>query len=272
MNPTDPGADDFDHNEGQQFYYRALTALNESKVPFLLGGAYALERYTGIARDTKDLDLFVRPEDCRRALTALSDNGCQTELTFPHWLGKAYCGEYFADIIFSSGNAVAKVDDEWFRHAIDDEMLGVPVKLCPVEETIWSKAFVMERERYDGADIAHLLLARADKMDWRRLLSRFGRHWRVLFSHIVLFGFVYPSKRSQIPEWVVGELVGNLNAEISAPAPTEPVCQGTLLSREQYLIDIEQWGYKDPRLIPGGTMTPAETDLWTEAIDHQKKN
>jgi hypothetical protein len=272
MNSTAPGADDVDHNEGKLFYYRTLVALNESKVPFLLGGAYALERYTGIARDTKDVDLFVRPEDCPRALAALAANGCETALTFSHWLGKAFCGEYFADIIFSSGNGVVRVDDEWFEHAGDSEMLGVPVKLCPAEETIWSKSFVMERERYDGADVAHLLLARGGSMDWPRLLRRFGSHWRVLLSHIVLFGFVYPSHRSQIPEWVVRELVGNLNAEMSAPAPADRVCQGTLLSREQYLIDIEQWGYKDPRLIPGGSMTPAETERWTEAIDEEKKS
>jgi hypothetical protein len=27
------------------------------------------------------------------------------------------------------------------------------VKLMPVEESIWTKAFIMERERFDGADI-----------------------------------------------------------------------------------------------------------------------
>jgi hypothetical protein len=270
MNSTAPEADEVDPDEGKLFYYRTLVALNESKIPFLLGGAYALERYTGIARDTKDLDLFVRPEDCRRALTTLAANGCQTEITFSHWLGKAYCGEYFADIIFSSGNGVARVDDEWFKHAGDAEMLGVPVKLCPVEETIWSKAFVMERERYDGADIAHLFLARADRIDWPRLLRRFGVHWRVLLSHIVLFGFVYPSDRWLIPEWVLRGLLEKVIPETSAPAPAERVCQGTLLSREQYLIDIEQWGFKDSRLIPGGNMTKAETDRWTAAIEGDK--
>jgi hypothetical protein len=271
MNSTALHAHEVDHNEGKLFYYRTLVALNESKVPFLLGGAYALERYTGITRDTKDLDLFVRPEDCRRALTALAAKGCHTELTFSHWLGKAFCGEYFADIIFSSGNGVAQVDDEWFEHAGDAEMLGVPVKLCPAEETIWSKSFVMERERYDGADVAHLLLACADKMDWRRLLRRFGPHWRVLLSHVVLFAFVYPLHRSQIPEWVVCELMRKLDAEMSAPAPAERVCQGTLLSREQYLIDIEQRGYSDPRLVPSGNMTKAETERWTAAIEDEKE-
>ncbi len=272
MSPTSCGADENGGDAGREFYYRALVALTEAKVPFLLGGAYAFQQYTGIARDTKDVDLFVRPEDCERALAALAARGCATELTFSHWLGKAYCGEYFADIIFSAGNGVARVDDEWFEHAIAAELLGVPVKLCPVEETIWSKSFVMERERYDGADVAHLLRARAEQLDWPRLLRRFGPHWRVLFSHVILFGFIYPSERARIPEWVVRELIRKTEAELGVPAPAERVCQGTLLSREQYLPDIREWGYRDARLLPRGNMTEGETDRWTAAITDEKKS
>ena len=47
------------------------------------------------------------------------------------------------------------------------------------------------------------------------------------------------------------------------------VCQGTLLLREQYLPDIEQWGYSDPRLEPKGEMSPADIALWTEAINQK---
>ncbi len=141
--------------ETREFYRRSLLQLKDAGVDFLVGGAYAFERYTGIARHTKDFDIFVRRADCERALSVLSGAGCRTELTFPHWLGKAYCGDAFVDVIFSSGNGVAEVDDVWFANAVDDESLGIPVKLCPPEEMIWSKSFVMERERFDGADVAH---------------------------------------------------------------------------------------------------------------------
>jgi hypothetical protein len=180
------------------FYERALTTLNDAGVPYLVGGAYAFERYTGIARHTKDFDIFVRPDDLDRVFATLAGAGCDTEVTFPHWLGKARCGGDLVDIIFSSGNGVAAVDELWFRHAIDDTVLGIPVQLMPAEEMIWSKGFIMERERYDGADVAHILRARAHLLDWGRLLARFGRHWRVLFSHLVLFGFVYPTERSAL--------------------------------------------------------------------------
>jgi len=251
------------------FYLPAVLALNEAKLPFLVGGAYAFERFTGIERHLKDFDIFVRPEDCRRALDRLSAIGYQTELAFPHWLGKAVCGQHYIDVIFNSGNGVARVDDEWFHHAIVEDFLGVPIKLCPIEETIWSKAFVMERERYDGADVAHLLLACGKDLSWQRLLERFGPHWPLLLSHIILFGFIYPSQRSQIPQWIVDDLLNRLCEESVSPAVAKPICYGTLLSREQYLPDLEL-GYHDARLTPKGNMTKAETAQWTAAIGKEK--
>jgi hypothetical protein len=253
------------------FYVAALTALMNARVPFLVGGAYALQRYTGIARDTKDLDLFVRAGDCDAALDVLAAAGFRTERTFSHWLGKAFSGADVIDVIFNSGNGFSLVDDEWFAHAVDDRILGVPVRLCPVEESIWSKAFIMERERYDGADVTHLLLASAERLDWNRLLRRFGPHWRPLFSHLVLFGFIYPGDRSRIPAWVMEELSCRLQREIAQAHRGEPVCCGTLLSRAQYLVDIERWGYRDARLLPPGTMTEEEIAAWTAAIENDQQ-
>jgi hypothetical protein len=255
--------------ETRAFYQRTLAALNAAKVPYLVGGAYALARYTGIERHTKDLDVFVRRSDCPRLLRALTRAGCRTDLTFPHWLAKAFCGDDYVDVIFSSGNGVAAVDDLWFVHAVPGEIFDVPTRLCPPEEMIWSKAFIMERERFDGADVIHLLRARAEELDWARLLARFDRQWRVLLSHLTLFGFVYPAERTRIPASVMRELLGRLDSELEGPGPDEPVCQGTILSRAQYRVDIQQWGYKDPRQSPDGTMSSDEIALWTAAIDEE---
>jgi hypothetical protein len=250
--------------ETQGFYRRAARLLEEGDVPFLVGGAYALAHYTGIVRHTKDFDVFVRPEDCPRALEALARGGYRTELTFAHWLGKAFHGEDFVDVIFSSGNGVAKIDDLWFEHAETATLFGERVKLCPIEEIIWSKAFVCERERFDGADINHLLRARGRELDWKRILERFGPHWRMLLTHLVLFGFVYPSERDAVPAWVTSDLTRRLEAEAKAPA-SRRICQGTLLSRIQYAIDMDQWGYADARLDHEAGMTRKEVNDWTEA-------
>ena len=111
------------------------------------------------------------------------------------------------DVIFSSGNGMARVDDLWFDHAPKADVLGMIVRMSPVEEMIWSKAFIQERERFDGADVLHLLRETGPSLDWPRLLMRFGDHWRVLLSHLILFGFVYPDKRQNMPAWVMDELM-----------------------------------------------------------------
>ncbi|HEU5432473.1 MAG TPA: hypothetical protein VFU81_12465 [Thermomicrobiales bacterium] len=249
------------------FYRETLATLSAADAPFLVGGAYALASYTGVERHTKDLDVFVRAGDVDRTLAALAAAGCETELTFPHWLGKACRGDDFIDVIFSSGNGVAAVDDAWFAHAVPADILGLPVHLIPPEEMLWSKAFVLERERFDGADINHLL--RVAELDWRRVLRRFGEQWAVLLAHLVLFRFVYPTDAGNVPAWAMHELLAREAADLAAPAPTERVCLGPLLSRAQYLIDIEEWGFRDPRLrANGGAMTEAEIRHWTAAIGH----
>jgi hypothetical protein len=249
------------------FYRHALEVLEEAGVPLLVGGAFSLAWHTGVQRFTKDLDLFVRPADCERTLRLLEAAGYRTERTFPHWLAKAFCGEFFIDLIYSSGNGLCRVDEQWLRHAPAAEVLGLPVKLVPPEELIWSKAFIQERERFDGADIAHVIRATGRRLDWRRLLARFGPHWRVLFGHLVLFGFIYPGERDAVPAWVLEELGRLLRQETASAAPAEHVCQGTLLSREQYLTDLRDWGYADARAAPLGTLRPDDIARWTDGIE-----
>jgi hypothetical protein len=244
-----------------------INALQEAGVPFLVGGAFAFVRYTGIGRDTKDLDLFIRRSDWNSVSAVLADDGVTTELTYPHWLGKAFGGrqrEFFVDLIFSGGNGIAEVDDEWFAHAMPDESLGFPVKLMPVEEMVWSKAFLMERERFDGADVLHLIRARQGDIDWPRLMGRFGEHWRVLLAHLVLYTYVYPNERR--PQQVIDQLLERAAGDPNT-GDAMRLCRGTLLSRAQYLVDVTSWSYVDARQVPLGTMTPEEIDAWTKAIE-----
>lgn len=230
----------------EAFYREALACLHRSGVPFLLGGAYALAHYTGIVRRTKDLDVFIRPADCGRVLHAFESEGYVTEVTDADWLAKAFRDPHFIDIIFSSGNSIATVDDDWFAHATRVRALGCEVRIAPVEEMIWSKAFVMERERFDGADVLHLLLKRGKRLDWHRLLARMGDNWQVLLAHLVLYQYCYPSERETIPTWVLDTLQERLRAERAAGNAPERICRGPIISRFQYRTDIEDWNFQAP--------------------------
>lgn len=216
----------------------ALRALNDDGVAYVVAGAYAMRVYTGIARDTKDLDVFCRRADVERALAGLSRAGFRVERTDELWLAKGFAedGEY-VDVIFSSGNGVAEVDDLWLTRARPAQVLGVPTLLAPPEEMIWSKSYVMERERYDGADVQHLVRACAEVLDWRLLLERMGEHVEVLLAHLLLFRFSYPGEREKVPPWVLDELMARSRRP---PRPSElGLCRGTLLSSKQYEVDLE---------------------------------
>jgi hypothetical protein len=252
----------------EEFYAEALVLLRSNRIPFLVGGTFAYSRYTGIERETKDLDIFVRRSDCLRTLTCFEKAGYRTQIPFPHWLAKVHRGDHLMDVIFASGNGIAEVDDQWFAHAAESEVLGMRLQLCPPEEMIWSKAFVQERERFDGADVLHLLREAGKALDWTRLLDRFGDYWAVLLGHVVMFHFVYPDRRDYIPRWVLDDLLKRLSAQRQESA--NPLCLGTLLSREQYLYDIQALGYADARLQPHGTMTQENIRIWTEAIEKDR--
>jgi hypothetical protein len=238
------------------FYAHVIEALEQAGIPFMLGGAFAFEVFTDIGGRTKDLDLFFHPRDVEKALEELRRRGYETEIKARHWLGKITLGRDFVDVIFGSGNGLTAVDDTWFEFARPAEVLGHEVRLIPIEEMLWTKAFICERERFDGADVAHLIRVAGRTMDWRRLMERFGPHWRVLLAHAVLYDFIYPGERGRIPGWVRGELLQRATAESSATDPQEEmVTYGTLLSRAQYLPDVEALGYRDGRIRPLGLLS-----------------
>jgi hypothetical protein len=87
----------------------------------------------------------------------------------------------------------------------------------------------------------------------------------LLFSHLVLFGYVYPAEAARIPQELMAAFMDRLQQEQNAPTG-ELLCQGPLLSRAQYLIDIQDWGYRDPRLAPRGKMSSEDVAIWTAAI------
>jgi hypothetical protein len=245
------------------FYRTVLRALRDADLRFLIGGSYAMARYTHMDRTTRDLDLMIKREDWPVVARVLRAAGVYTRLPFPHWLGKALQGTAQVDIIFSSGNAMTTVDDEWFRRAVPARVLGFHSWLAPPEELLWSKAFVMERERFDGADVLHLVLRVGRSFDWPHLCDRFRGHERVLLAHLVLFGYVYPDDADIVPAWVLRRLAA---APIASEHPGVKLCRGPVLSRAQYLVDLEKWGYTDARLPPFGNLNPRENAIWTRAI------
>ncbi len=235
------------HNsaKAQEFYADSLKILNKSKIPYMVGGTLAVAVYTGIDRPTKDMDIFCKASDYPKILSYFRDEGYKTEATDERWLAKVHQGRYYLDFIFNSANAAIPVTDEWLKESQGSKIFDVSVKLLPPTELIWSKVFVQHRNAYHGADVAHMILIKNKDVNWQRLLSYMDHVWEVLFIHILNFRFIYPSEREKIPKWLFDELLNRLNHQMNLPTQQTKICRGRLFSREDYQIDITQWGYTD---------------------------
>jgi hypothetical protein len=240
--PPQPNSDS---DDAIQFYAGILKVLNGSGIPFLVGGAYAVNALTGVNRITKDVDVFCLPSDYPRLLNACAAEGYEAEVEDERWIAKARKGDFFCDIIFGSANAINPVTHEWFDEAHKAEVLGQEVRLLPPAELIWSKAFIMDRTRFDGNDVAHVFLRCHHRINWRRLLVYMDQHWEVLFIHLLRFRYVYPSERHTVPDWVMDELLSRLDQQRKVPTPRTKVCRGRVFSRDDYYIDIAEWGFAD---------------------------
>jgi hypothetical protein len=231
--------------EAQAFYKEALAVLHESGVPFMLGGAFSLFHHTGIYRDTKDLDVFCKQSDYPKILKFFAEKGYRTDLYDVRWIAKVYKGDYFIDIIFNTVNNICRVDDSWLERAVKAQFVGMDVLFLAAEELLFCKLYVQNRERYDGADLNHILLKTGKALDWKRLLFYMDPHWHLLLAQLLQFQFVYPSEYHEIiPKWLFDELMRRAHEQYDLPSPYEKVCRGPIIDQTQYEIDVKEWNYK----------------------------
>jgi hypothetical protein len=232
---------DFDA-EASEVYGEVLDALDRADVRYMLGGALALNVYTGIWRDTKDLDVFVPGKSVPRVLEVLKEAGFQTEVTDPVWLAKARRGELFADVIHASHNGTGPVDESWFENAREIPVLDRQALVIPAEELILSKIFVVAKDRCDVDDVLHVIFATRGELDWHRMLDKIGDHWELLLTYLHFYRYVYPSHTHYLPGRVMELLLERYEEE---PTPEETRFRGTMLDESTFKVDVEEWGLPD---------------------------
>lgn len=232
--------------EERVVYQRALRALNRAGVPYTVSGLYAVFEYTGIYRQTKDLDLFFRPEDVVAAARVLRDDGFHVHIEQAHWLAKAWYDDKLVDLIYGMGNGLAFIDQAWFENSRPGILAAEQVRVAPPEDLIWHRLFVSERHRWDMSDIAHLILCRGDELNWERLIARVGPFWRLLLAQVLTFDFCYPGHRPRVPTWVREDLLERAHEELDRTGDPG-ACWGTMISKFSFAIDVNEWGFADPR-------------------------
>jgi hypothetical protein len=229
----------------EAFYSEVLQLMAQSDIPFLVSGTYALASYTGIDRPTKDVDVFAKAGDALKMLSWFKEHGFEVEMVDERWLARITRGKLFVDVIYNMPTVTTHVTDDWFDHAPKAELFGATVRLVPPTQFIWSKIFVQDHHRYDGADVAHMILKLHEEVDWRQLLSHMELYWEVLLIALLNFRFIYPSERHAIPRWLMNELLERLKDQMMVMPPGKKVCRGRIFSPRDYAIDVDEWGFSE---------------------------
>jgi Nucleotidyl transferase of unknown function (DUF2204) len=230
--------------DAAELYRDVLLAMNEHGIPYAVAGAFALQKYTGIWRITKDLDLFVKAIDVPAALEYLCQQGFRCETLDPVWLSKAHRGEYFVDLISGMSNAVIVVDDSWMKRTQPAMIAGVESRIISAEDLIASKLFVTRRERFDGADIAHIIYKTQGQLEWERILELAGEHWEMVLWTLVLFRYVYPAHTDYVPAPLWQDLLSRYMHLVQHPDP-HAAFRGSLVDENIFSIDVKDWGLED---------------------------
>lgn len=227
--------------EQESLFREVLLLMNDRGIPCAVSGAFALREHTGICRNTKDLDFFLASQDVPRALAELRAAGFETEVKDPVWLAKAHRDDFFVDLITGMSNGIVTVDRSWIERATPSHILGVPVRVLAAEELLVSKLFIAFRERFDGADIVHLVYGTRGKMDWDRVLELVGEHWQLLLWALVLFQYVYPQEGNTVPDAIWDSLLHRFRKNLKQPN-TNANFRGSLLDERMFAIDVNEWG------------------------------
>lgn len=227
-----------------RLFQEVLQLMNARRVPYVVSGAFALQKHTGIFRDTKDLDLFLPAEYVDAALQYLYEDGFHTEVRDPVWLAKAHREDYFVDLITGMSNGVITVDMSWIARGSLAEVVGIPSRVLAAEELLASKLFVTRRERFDGADISHVIYGTHGRLDWQRILAIVGEHWEIVLWALLLFAYVYPANTDYIPRSLWDDLLGRFQARLQNRDPKAPF-RGSLIDEFLFAIDVKEWGLDD---------------------------
>jgi hypothetical protein len=223
-----------------ELFHDVLQLLENSRIPYAVSGAFSLRQHTGICRYTKDLDLFLTAENSVAALSCLRAADMDCEVADPVWLSKAWRDGYFVDLITGMSNGLITVEESWIQRARPAVVYGVETRVLAPEELVASKIFVAKRERFDGADIAHVIYGTYGEFDWKRELEIVGPHWEMLLWSLLLFRYVYPAQSHYVPSEIWCELLTRFMHEVKNPN-VHALFRGSLIDENMFAIDVNEW-------------------------------
>jgi hypothetical protein len=203
-------------------YERVIAEARTRGLRFAVGGGLAAMTYAGQWRNTKDIDLYVLPQDRQAMIQLVTELGLedlyQKEPYDRNWIYRSYKDDVIVDIMWAMANQRAQVDERWLKGPLV-EAGGQRFRLLPAEEEIWSKLYVLQRDRCDWPDALNLLYGVGPRLDWRRLVTRAAEDRALLAALLSAFAWICPERARELPAWLWDELhiapPGDGNGEVT---------------------------------------------------------
>lgn len=217
-------------------YERVMRSADGRGIPFAVGGGFAFSYYARRWRNTKDMDLYIRPEDREKMIQVVGDEGLKDYFdvsTYDRgWIYRSHNGHgIIVDLIWQMANYRTRVNDDWVGRGPFARIRGRAFRLIPPEELLWSKLYILQRDRCDWPDLLNVIGASGPGMDWERLIATIGEDRRVLGALLTLFTWACPGKARELPVW--------LWEALKIPAPAE---EGPAVDQKHIrLMDSRDW-------------------------------
>jgi hypothetical protein len=185
-------------------YREALAVLRCAGVRFLLGGGFALATYTGRWRNTKDMDLYIHPDENQHAKAALANAGFADYFDQrPYdrtWSHRNVKSDVIVDLLWGMANHRANVTDIWFERAPMVTIRDQQVLVIPAEELVWCKLYIIHRDRCDWTDLLNLTYARSAELDWNHLLACLQEDASLLSAMLTVYAWLCPERAGTLPK------------------------------------------------------------------------
>lgn len=180
-----------------------LAEAADAGMRFQLGGGMAQALYGRRRRLTKDVDLFVLPEQRQAFIDLLCQHQFEDyfeQLPYErHWIYRGHRQGALLDVIWQMPNHLAVVDEKWMSRGHACRLDGLAMTVIPLEEMIWAKIFVLQRDRCDWPDLFNVLACQVEHVDWEHLLARVGHDAPLLEGLLRAFQWLCPEESQQVP-------------------------------------------------------------------------
>jgi len=189
-------------------YKESVDAMERAGVPYVVGGGIAVAAY-GRIRATKDIDLYIKPEDTGRALEALRQAGFEVNpMSDVRWLAKGYKSGMQVDFILENIGCIITTD-ETIERGRQMLVFGSRMRVMSPEDLVFRKMLAMRCLRDDWYDCIAVLSNTYRTFDWDYYL-RIAENFTERALSFLLFVRTDWDHVIPVPRRVISTLLGRM--------------------------------------------------------------